>query len=222
MELFSMTIPPMADRSNTPGGSQRAEQGQTASSIAPVTDRGEVTIVTVKAPWYAFDFLLSGQFRKAIPVYQRVAGLQFKAFSSITTEDGKFFGGIYRWDSEKQARNWYTPTWFANVERKRGHKPTVDYYPVVTDTAFVAPTFDYSKESDGVTVFVHAISPALSQQCLTQQPGLLRTYLVRQKDDKEGAMLLFAAAEMATAFLRNQQVSHYDWFRTPVLLSNGR
>lgn len=40
-----------------------------------------VTIVKSKAPWYAFDFLLPKKFREVNPIYQKVTGLEFKAYS---------------------------------------------------------------------------------------------------------------------------------------------
>ena len=219
--LFSALV------SGTAGCTGVASEGQPAPRsriLAPSTsaEGRQVTVVNVQAPWYAFDFILPGQFKKVIPVYEQVAGLRFKAFSILDKEE-KSFGGIYLWDSEQRARDWYTPTWFADIEQKRGHKPTVDYYSVVKDVTFVAPDFDYrQRESDCVTVFVHAINPVLVQQCLTPQAGLLRTYLVRETGEQEGALLLFANADNATAFLERQKVGTYDWFRTPVLLNNAR
>jgi hypothetical protein len=180
-------------------------------------------IVDVPAPWYAFDFVLPGQFKKVLPTYQRLNGLRFKAFSIHPTQTQKLFGGIYLWDSEAQARRWFTPAWVAEVARKRGHQPSVRYYPLVSDQHFVTPEFDYrAGESESVTVFVHGLSPALRAACLTAQPGLLRSYLVREKGEKEGALLLFAAADQATAFLQRQQEPAHDWFKTPVLLNNAR
>jgi len=219
--LFSALIAGLTGCTGAASEGQPATQGQILAPSNSV-EGFEVTVVKVKAPWYAFDFILPSQFKKVIPVYEQVAGLRFKAFS-ILDKDEKTFGGIYLWDSEQRAREWYTPTWFADIEQKRGHKPTVDHYSVVKDVTFVDPNFDYQqRESDCVTVFVHAINPALGQQCLTQQPGLLRTYLVRETGEQEGALLLFANTDNATAFLERQKVDTYDWFKTPVLLNNVR
>lgn len=180
-----------------------------------------VAIVKVPAPWYAFDFLLAREFTKVLPLYEKADGLRFKAFSSIETKNGKCFGGIYLWNSETQARRWYSPTWFADVEQKRGHRPEVLYYAVAEEVSFVAQPFDYHRgEGDCVTVFVHALTPMQRRSCLARQAGLLRTYVVREARDREGALLLFAAAGQATAFLAQQRATAYDWFNTPVLLNN--
>lgn len=221
MVLLSVLVAPAAARLATADEAKQAAPSQVIPVTAPVSDDLAVTVVRVKAPWYAVDFLLFSQFRKAVPTYRQVAGLRFKAFASTTTKDGNYFGGIYLWDSAKQARNWYTPDWFAEVERKRGHKPTVDYYAVVNDTAFVEPAYDYRQgEGDCVTVFVHAVSPALGRECQAAQPGLLRTYVVREHSGEERAFLLFTSAVNAMAFLRSRQISKYEWFKTPVLLNN--
>ncbi len=199
--------------------------------IAPATDTPAanplfdangrvVAIVRVKAPWYAFDFLLSREYRKTIPTYKAVKGLRFKAFSSIETGKGKFFGGIYLWETATDARQWFTPAWFADVEKKRGAKPDVVYMPVVADTSFVAAPFAYGPESEAVTVVIQGISPALSRHCLAKQPGLWRTYIVTDPAQTQGAVLLFASAREAKSFLATQAVSRYDWYTTPVLLNN--
>ncbi|MBO0935778.1 hypothetical protein J2I47_04380 [Fibrella sp. HMF5335] len=180
-----------------------------------------VTIVRVKAPWYAFDFLLRRGFREALPTYQSVNGLRFKAFSSIDRPDGTFFGGIYWWDTERQARQWYSPAWFADVERKRKARPTVDYLPVVRVATFVAPSFNYRQhEGDCVTVFVHELNGEQIKACLSAQNGLLRTYLVGESGQQQGGLLLFASAESARSFVAKQHLSRYDWYKTPALLNN--
>ncbi|HEX8658386.1 MAG TPA: hypothetical protein VF690_12660 [Hymenobacter sp.] len=203
-------------------GAQAGEPARVGAPVSPATGRVVVT-VDVPAPWYAFDFVLPGQFKKVLPTYQRLDGLRFKAFSIHPTQAQKLFGGIYLWDSEAQARQWFTPAWVAEVARKRGHQPSVRYYPLVSDQLFVAAEFDYrAGESESVTVFVHGVSPALRAACLAAQPGLLRSYLVRENGEKEGALLLFAAAHQATAFLKRQQGPAHDWFKTPVLLNNAR
>ncbi|MBC7572689.1 MAG: hypothetical protein H7319_23605 [Spirosoma sp.] len=178
-----------------------------------------VTIVKSKAPWYAADFLVDRAFRKAIPTYKKLDGLRFKAFSSIKTSSGKFVGGIYLWDSDAQARRWFTPDWFADIERKRGHKPTVDYFPLINAQSFVASDSDYRK-SGGVTIFIHGIDSALTQQCLTKQPGLLRTYIVAEANQQSGTLLLFSTVGYANTFLAEHPGRQSDWFETSVLLDN--
>ncbi|MBO0931494.1 hypothetical protein [Fibrella aquatilis] len=180
-----------------------------------------ITIVRVKAPWYAFDFLLRRGFRQALPTYQSLDGLRFKAFSSIDRPDGTFFGGIYWWDSERQARQWFSPAWFADVERKRNVKPTVDYFPVVQTATFVTPSFNYRQhETDCVTVFAHNLSEKQRQHALSAQDGLWQTYLVGESGGQQGGFFLFASADTARSFIAKQHLTHYDWYKTPVLLNN--
>ena len=155
-------------------------------------------------------------FRDARPTYQALDGLRFKAFSSIDKPNGTYFGGIYLWTSEQQARHWFSPAWFADVGKKRHTKPLVEYLPVVRMATFVPATFDYRQhESDCVTVFVHDPNPDGTKACQTAHTGLLRTYLVEEVAHRQGALLLFTSATAANAFL-----TQHDWFKTPVLLSN--
>lgn len=179
-----------------------------------------VTIVKSKAPWYAFNFLLARAFRKAVPVYQRIDGLLFKAFSHSRSDKGKYFGGIYLWQSEADARQWYTPNWFAEVERKRGQKPTVAFFPLVNDLLFVPENFDYRRhETTCVTLYLHALTPVYIQQCVNRQPGLLRTFVIAE-DGLQGAILLFSSARDANAFLKRSGFKLYERFSTPTLLNN--
>ncbi len=217
---------PLTPPDRRPAGLHSATLAATHSQavVPPVSaETRVVTVVKSKAPWYAFDFLLAREFRKVVPKYQRVDGLLFKAFSSIITPQGKLFGGIYLWAAEAPARAWYTPTWFADVERRRGHRPEVSYYPLVQEASFVAPDFDYRAQgAPSVTVFAHGIGPAQGPAWLAAPaPGLLRAYLVDEGGGKQGALLLFAAAGPATQFVRGQHLSAFEWFKTPVLLRNA-
>lgn len=218
------TFSPLAVQTAGPAHNVAHAAPEHTAATSSKADSSEVAIVSVKAPWYAFNFLLSTGFKKALPTYQQVPGLRFKAFSSSVTPDGKVFGGIYWWDSETQARNWYTPQWAAEVMRNRGHQPKVAYYPVVQEAVFVGPEFDYRQyEKHCIILFVHALSPELRRQCLAAQPGLLRACVVREPRaaNQQGALLLFASARQAKSFLRQQPAATYDWFWTPVLLSNA-
>ena len=203
--------------------SATARHPQPVPSRALPAPTRTLTIVKSKAPWYAANFLLVREFRKLVPVYQQIDGLEFKAFSSIVTPAGKFFGGIYCWTSEAQARAWYSPTWFADVERKRGHRPSVEYYALVDEVIFAGDAPAPGRgERRCVTVFAHALTPAQRPQCLRPQPGLLRTYLVREPQGQEGTLLLFATAGSAANFLKQSAGScTYEWFMTPVLVDNA-
>lgn len=181
-----------------------------------------VSIVKVKAPWYAFQFVLKGKFKDAIPDYQKIDGLQFKAFSTIDTEQGKFFGGIYLWENQQVAENWFTPAWHEKVKTKIGSAANLSYYHVKRDVLFVKEGFDYRKnENNSVSIFIHQIDEEVTKKAINQNEGLLRTYLVEEGfESKKGAILLFINEENATQFIKANQLKQVEIFLTPVLLNN--
>jgi hypothetical protein len=67
--------------------------------------------------------------------YQGVSGLVRKTY--IYSEDGVTVGGVYLWNSRKEAEKMYTDEWFTFVQEKYGTEATVTYFesPVVVDNA---------------------------------------------------------------------------------------
>ena len=72
-------------------------------------------------------------FQSTAPKYRSVPGLHSKRY--ILSEDGKTAGGIYMWNSRKDAEALYTDAWRAFVREKYNTEPAVTYYesPVFVD-----------------------------------------------------------------------------------------
>lgn len=201
-------------------------KNQTMESNVHLTDSSDsqvVVIVKVKAPWYAFQSVLKGKFKDALPDYQKLDGLAFKAFSTIKTEQGKYYGGIYLWESRAKATNWFSPKWFADVKEKRGVEANVAYFDVIHFVNFVATDFDHRKGEDScVTIFIHKITEDIIRKSTTPQTGLLRTYIIKEAENQQGALLLFAHDKAAENFIKENQIINFEKFETPVLLNNSK
>ena len=72
-------------------------------------------------------------FMSTAPKYRGVPGLFRKTY--MLSDDGKTVGGVYFWNSRKEAEAMYTQSWRAFVREKYGSDPTVTYFesPVVVD-----------------------------------------------------------------------------------------
>ena len=72
-------------------------------------------------------------FLSTAPTYQGVPGLLRKIY--VLSQDGATVGGVYLWNSRKEAEAMYTPSWRSFVREKYGTDPTVTYFasPVVVD-----------------------------------------------------------------------------------------
>jgi hypothetical protein len=72
-------------------------------------------------------------FLSTAPKYQGIPGLLRKTY--VISEDGKTVGGVYLWNSRRDAEALYTDSWRAFVRDKYGVEPTLTYFesPVVVD-----------------------------------------------------------------------------------------
>lgn len=91
---------------------------QSKPSLDPLIQNEVVTWTRVNRPMLAFSFLIKSKMKDSIPEYEAISGLKSKAYSIET--DGKLFGGIYLWDSETAAKNWFNASWFQRVKEKYG------------------------------------------------------------------------------------------------------
>lgn len=176
-----------------------------------------LTIVQVKAPWYALSPMLNSAFRKAIPTYAAIDGLFFKAFAVIRRTDGKHFGGVYYWQSEAQALRWFTPKWFATVKERRGVEAYVRQFAVISDTVFAADSYDYQQLGRGAVVLLVPGNGATTGAQVAA--GLLRTTAV-QHEGKFSTVLFFATGKAADTWLAQTGTPGYERYRVPVLLKN--
>jgi hypothetical protein len=66
-------------------------------------------------------------FSKIAPDFQSVKGLISKHF--IWSESG-WAGGVYQWETEADARAFYSGPWLAGIVERYGMTPQIDYFKV--------------------------------------------------------------------------------------------
>lgn len=177
-----------------------------------------VTVSRVKSPWYAAGFLLRAGFRKSIPTYQKLSGLEFKYYAII--DKGKSFGGIYLWDSLENAEKQFATFWHSEVRRKYKTDGVVEYYPLVSAHSYLPPNSNLQDlERNSVTVFIPDLSSTESEHLASASKDLFRAYVV-MRGTKEAIFLLFANLAAATKFIKLKKVGKCELFHTPVLLNN--
>jgi hypothetical protein len=133
--MFSLGITSCKGKSSeTATNFTKLEKSVSDSSIIQT-----LTITKVKKPWYAWRGLVVSKMKKSIPEYQAIKGLNQKFYSFI--ENHKFFGGIYFWETEKDATNWFNQAWYDRTEKKYGAKGIVVYYKIhsIKTIATVSP-----------------------------------------------------------------------------------
>jgi len=108
-----------------PPGSAQAQQAQAGVQASP-SATAVVTVVQVPSPWYAPRFVIASKMRSTIAQYQQINGLAFKTYSFA--RDSGDFGGIYFWQDKAAAQAWFTPEWFARVQKERGSAGNVRYF----------------------------------------------------------------------------------------------
>jgi heme-degrading monooxygenase HmoA len=182
-----------------------------------------VTIVKSKAPWYAFDFLLPKKFREVNPIYEKVKGLEFKAYSINKNNEGKNFGGIYLWDNESAAKNWFTPQWFDEVKKKRGNTPTVAYFTVISEFSALPKTTNYANfHTKSIAVFIHALTKDKASNLFAQKTSFFRAYWLAEQKEENGLILFFDSKVNAKSFIESNKIGNFDWFKIPVMLNNAK
>jgi hypothetical protein len=91
------------------------------------------TLVTIPVPPGVDRGQLVAEFRKAIPTYQQVSGLQRKYF--VVTDDGRF-GGIYLWDNQASAERWFDNAWHERARMVYGADAVIEWF----DTPILLPS----------------------------------------------------------------------------------
>jgi hypothetical protein len=177
-----------------------------------------VTVSRVKSPWYAAGFLLRAGFRKSIPTYQKLPGLEFKYYAM--KDKGKSFGGIYLWDSLENAVKQFAPFWYSEVQRKYKTDGVVEYYPLISEHSYLPPNSNLQDlERSTVTIFIPDLTSTEAERLASASKDLFRAYVVIS-GTKEAIFLLFANLTAATKFIKLKKVGKSELFYTPVLLNN--
>ena len=78
---------------------------------------------------------LAGEFKAAVPTYQKIPGLLRKHFT--VSKEGTF-GGVYLWKDEASARAWFNDAWHARVVKTYGQDAKMEWF----DTPILLPTRD--------------------------------------------------------------------------------
>lgn len=194
-----------------------------------------ITIVRVKAPWWAPNFLITGRFVDSIPEYAGAPGLIHKAY---TLSDAREFGGVYLWDARGSAEQWFNEAWHERVKRTRGVDGDVRFLDVkYTMTGRSTPTGrelpQHGLRTDAVVTWLASKSKledgrleALAA-ALPLSEGLTRVSLVTDRDGYVGLVSLWTSRAAATTYWttarRAAAAKHLEdptlsWFDAPVLL----
>ena len=94
---------------------------------------GVATLVTIPIPAGVSRERVIGEFRAAIPLYQKVAGLKRMYF--ILTDDGRF-GDIYLSESQASADAWFSAAWHERVKKSYGVDAAIEGF----DTPILLPS----------------------------------------------------------------------------------
>jgi len=197
-------------------------------------------IVKVPKPWYAPRIVVVGKMRDTIPQSQALPGLAFKAFS-FAQADGHY-GGIYLWKDLASARGWFTPGWFARVERERGAPGEVRFFEVLAAIDNTPGGTPADVDSSSVATLATSPVPAGSdrhqmarqfQSALVadrQIPGLMRRYFVVTDQGRFGHISQWRDMASAQQWFNGTKDSHarspgsdatVEWFDTPILLPSS-
>jgi heme-degrading monooxygenase HmoA len=84
-----------------------------------INSKGLVIGMTrLKKPWYAPDFLIKSKMKDSISEYSNINGLKNKMYSMEL--DTGLFGGVYLWENERVAKEWWNESFFERVNKKYG------------------------------------------------------------------------------------------------------
>ncbi len=204
----------------------------TASAVA--------VVVKVPTPWYAPRSVVVGRMRDTVPQYAALPGLAYKAYS-FAQADGHY-GGIYLWKNEASARAFFSPDWFARVEKERGAKGQVRFFEVPVAIANAQGALADSGDAVGTLVLV-ATPPGMSKASLKQAfeesvpvyrkiPGLLRKYYIITDNAQFGGIYLWKDQASAQQWFNDAwkervlktygSAATLEWFDTPILLPSQR
>jgi len=77
----------------------------------------------------------TARFESSAPKYQNLPGLVRKYY--VRSEDGRFAGGIYLWQSRAAAEAVYNGEWRERVEKLYEAKPVITWFdsPVIVDNS---------------------------------------------------------------------------------------
>jgi hypothetical protein len=161
-----------------------------------------VTVVRIPPPWYAVRFLVVRGFRKAVPQYQAVPGLERKLFTIAA--DGRF-GGIYEWEDRSRAEAWFNDAWHARVRDRWGADGDVRFIVVTRALGELDPRVAEGR-------MVAAIAPG-SLDSYERAVGL------RHATEGEGLVVSsWQSRDAADAFFAGR--AGVEWYDAPIAIAN--
>jgi heme-degrading monooxygenase HmoA len=213
-----------------------------AAAAATTADAPAViAIVKIAKPALAPLALVRSKMRATMPLYDKLPGLDFKAFSMARPDHQ--FGGIYLWRDLATAQAWFNADWFERVRKERGVDGEVRYlqaWLTIDNTAGGTPL---DSDSTAVATVVQITLPAgVSQEKLLagfkasvpiyqQVPGLLRKSFITSGEAAQrqfGGVYLWRDEASAQAFFNSAwhervrssygTTASIEWFDTPILL----
>jgi heme-degrading monooxygenase HmoA len=164
----------------------------------------------VKKPWYAWKRLVISKMKESIPEYEAVKGLQNKFYSF--TENQAYFGGIYFWESELHAREWFNQDWFDRTEKKYGIKGLVLHYQIVQ-----IQRISEQIRNKGNYCAVISYSSDLKQELNSNIAGLYLKIDLLDSTSKPCTLLLWETKKQAKTFFKNRLIN-IEYFEVPLLL----
>jgi heme-degrading monooxygenase HmoA len=200
-----------------------------------------VAIVKIAKPAGAPLALVRSKMRASMPLYEKLPGLDFKAFSLARPDHA--FGGIYLWRDLPTAQAWFNADWFERVRKERGVEGEVRFLQAWVSIDNTAGGTPLDIDSTGVATLVQIALPAAVTQdkllagfkaavpTYQQVPGLLRKYFITSGEGAQrqfGGVYLWRDEASAQAFFNNvwhERVrstygtpASVEWFDTPILL----
>jgi hypothetical protein len=182
-------------------------------SAAPTT----VTIVRVRTPWYAPQWLVTRRMRGTLPQYRAINGLLFKAYAHGTD---RHFGGVYFWRDSASAAAWFNDAWFARVQQQYGEAGDVRRFTVVRGAAHWPARAD--EHADAVVVLEPGqTGDALPTSAVSNDSPIAR-YLLHDAQGRPALLTMWGRAAEATRYIASRpNVSPgktTEWFDCPILL----
>jgi heme-degrading monooxygenase HmoA len=184
-----------------------------ASTDAPPAT---VAIVKVAKPALAPVALVRSTMRATMPLYEKLPGLDFKAFSLARPDSA--FGGIYLWRDLPTAQAWFNADGFDRARKDRGVDAEVRYLQAWLSIDNTPGGTPLNADSSGVATLVQIALPAgVSQERLLagfkasvptfqQVPGLLRKYFITSGEGAQrqfGGVYLWRDEASAQAYFNS-------------------
>ncbi|MFZ4056486.1 MAG: hypothetical protein ACOYKE_00035 [Ferruginibacter sp.] len=173
-----------------------------------------LTITKVKKPWYAWKGLVVGKMKKSFPEYSAVKGLEHKYYSF--TEDHHYFGGVYLWKSEQDAKNWFNQAWFDRTEKKYGEKGIVQSFQIQH-----IKTISIPPKNEGHYYAVLSYSKHTSNDFNANTKGLFQIIELTDSNQKRCYLTVWENMKMARSFF-NSNAFDNEYYEVPLVLNNGK